>query len=209
MPLAAALWTMLAVAALLIAERAGSRVGVWLAKPAASLGFLACAWLTPHADSTFAQLLFAGLIACALGDVLLIPPGTGPAFLAGTGAFALGHALYAAAFWLRAPVLWVSALGAVGMLFVAIATLRWLEPHVVPPLKVAVRGYIGVSYVMVALAVRAAASSGDARIVTGAVAFALSDLSVARDRFVQPGWNNLLWGLPLYYAAQLTLASTL
>jgi uncharacterized membrane protein YhhN len=38
-----------------------------------------------------------------------------------------------------------------------------------------------------------------------AVAFALS---VARDRFVVPGFVNRAWGLPLYYAAQLVLAAT-
>jgi len=41
----------------------------------------------------------------------------------------------------------------------------------------------------------------------GAVLFWLSDLAVARDRFVRPGFVNPLVGLPLYYAAQLLLAS--
>ena len=39
-----------------------------------------------------------------------------------------------------------------------------------------------------------------------AVAFFCSDLSVARDRFVAPGFANRAWGLPLYYAAQLAFA---
>jgi hypothetical protein len=34
----------------------------------------------------------------------------------------------------------------------------------------------------------------------------VSDLFVARDRFVQPGFVNRLLGLPLYYAAQAMLA---
>ena len=36
--------------------------------------------------------------------------------------------------------------------------------------------------------------------------FYLSDLAVARDRFVSPGFANALWGLPLYYVAQLLFA---
>ena len=40
------------------------------------------------------------------------------------------------------------------------------------------------------------------------MAFALSDLSVARDRFVRPGFANAAWGLPLYFAAQLVIASS-
>ena len=42
--------------------------------------------------------------------------------------------------------------------------------------------------------------------MTAAVAFYLSDVSVARDRFVAPGFGNRIWGLPLYYAAQLLFA---
>jgi hypothetical protein len=41
---------------------------------------------------------------------------------------------------------------------------------------------------------------------TGAVAFTASDISVARDRFMQHGFANRAWGLPLYYLAQVMLA---
>jgi uncharacterized membrane protein YhhN len=41
----------------------------------------------------------------------------------------------------------------------------------------------------------------------GAALFYLSDLAVARQRFVAPGFENKLIGLPLYYAGQLLLAS--
>jgi hypothetical protein len=40
------------------------------------------------------------------------------------------------------------------------------------------------------------------------VSFYLSDLSVARDRFVVTEFNNKLWGWPLYFGAQLVLAAT-
>ena len=43
----------------------------------------------------------------------------------------------------------------------------------------------------------------------GASAFFASDLAVARQRFVAPTIFNRLWGLPLYYAAQFTLAGSL
>ena len=38
------------------------------------------------------------------------------------------------------------------------------------------------------------------------LAFYLSDLAVARDRFVSPGLVNRICGLPLYYAAQILFA---
>jgi uncharacterized membrane protein YhhN len=42
----------------------------------------------------------------------------------------------------------------------------------------------------------------------GALAFTASDISVARDRFARHEFLNRAWGLPLYYAAQLLIAST-
>ena len=36
--------------------------------------------------------------------------------------------------------------------------------------------------------------------------FVVSDLAVARDNFVTPGFTNRLSGLPLYYGGQLLLA---
>ena len=44
--------------------------------------------------------------------------------------------------------------------------------------------------------------------LVGAVMFYGSDLAVARDRFVAPGFSNRAWGLPLYYAAQLVIAAS-
>jgi hypothetical protein len=39
-------------------------------------------------------------------------------------------------------------------------------------------------------------------------AFAISDLSVARERFIAPTFANLAWGLPLYFAAQLAIGAS-
>jgi uncharacterized membrane protein YhhN len=61
---------------------------------------------------------------------------------------------------------------------------------------------------MVATALAATGGTGDVRIGAGAVAFYLSDLAVARERFVVSSRWNPTWGLPLYYGGQLLLAST-
>lgn len=213
MLLAAAVWTTIAVVALLLAEKARSRIGVWIAKPAASLGFVAvglAALAAPDGTGTtaLAHFILAALVLCALGDVLLIPEGSGPTFLAGVGAFALGHLLYACAFWTGRPQLMAAGAAALLMAAVVWRVLRWLAPHLGPPLDRAVRVYMLIIAAMVALAAGASSSTGDLRFAVGALAFAISDLSVARERFVQPSFANLAWGLPLYYAAQLVLAST-
>jgi uncharacterized membrane protein YhhN len=84
--------------------------------------------------------------------------------------------------------------------------LRWLAPHLSDGMRGPVVAYAAVISVMGVLAVATAVDAWDWRIPTGAVMFVISDLSVARDNFVAPGFCNRLWGLPLYYGGQLLLA---
>ena len=79
---------------------------------------------------------------------------------------------------------------------------RWLAPHVEAAMRAPVVAYIGVIAIMVACAV----GTLRALPIAGAVAFFVSDLAVARDRFIAPGFDNRAWGLPLYYAAVTLLA---
>ena len=50
---------------------------------------------------------------------------------------------------------------------------------------------------------------GNPRFLAGAALFFASDLAVARDKFVAPGFTNRAWGLPAYYAGQLLIAWSL
>jgi uncharacterized membrane protein YhhN len=203
---ATSLFTVLAVGALLLAERAGSQRGVAIAKPLASLGFVATAWAAGALESRYGQTMLIGLAACAIGDVLLIRKGAGAVFLAGMVSFALGHAAYAFAFANVGVARGPGLLALAAMAGVAVATLRWLGPRLPPAMQLPVRGYITVISLMVALAVSASAASSEPLIAAGALLFAASDLAVARERFVRAAFANQLVGLPLYYGAQLLLA---
>jgi uncharacterized membrane protein YhhN len=48
--------------------------------------------------------------------------------------------------------------------------------------------------------------SGRALILTGSLCFYVSDLFVARHRFIKEEYRNRLFGLPLYYTGQFMLA---
>ena len=194
------------VIALLVAELRGSRLGVWLFKPLASLGFVATALTSGALDTTYGRTVVSGLCLCALGDVLLIPAANGAAFVLGMAAFMLGHAAYSGAFCARVVESWPAFVAFAAMSILAAWVLGWIGARLARPMRWAVGAYMVVISVMVGCAVAASLDTGDARIAVGALAFALSDLSVARERFVQPGFANLLWGLPLYYAAQSVLA---
>ena len=83
--------------------------------------------------------------------------------------------------------------------------LRWLNPHL-GDMQKPVWAYVAVISLMTALAGGAAMGNAPWPVPVGAVLFYLSDVFVARDRFVTPSPLNERIGLPLYYAAQLALA---
>ncbi len=195
-----------AVAALLVAERRESQAGKWVTKPVASAAFIAVAVYSGALDSDYGKLILLGLGLCLLGDVLLIPPGRRVVFRAGVFAFLAGHVAFAAAFLTQPRSLpWLAV--AVAALAVALGSAwRWLSPNLQSDMRLPVQAYFLVIGCMTALACAVSGAGGPSLVAVGAIAFTASDISVARDRFVQPGFANRAWGLPLYYLAQVLLA---
>jgi uncharacterized membrane protein YhhN len=196
----------LAVAGLLVAERFGSQAGKWLTKPVASLAFIGVAIASGAAASQYGQLIMLGLALCLLGDVLLIPDHRPGIFRLGVFAFLCGHLAFAAAF-LTQPLEWRSlALAAVVLAVALWRVWRWLSPSLPADMRVPVQAYFAVIASMTALACAVTGAGATPLVALGAIAFTASDISVARDRFVTPGFVNRVWGLPLYYLAQVLLA---
>jgi len=190
------------VVGLLVAHRAERPRWEWLLKPAAALTFVVTGIVRGGLETPFGRVLVAGLVLAACGDVLLIPKGKAT-FLAGLLAFLAGHVAYAVAFVVHGVNGRVAVLALLGLGLVAVGVLRWLWPHVERPMRVPVLAYVVVISAMVALA----AGTGAWTLLLGAFAFYLSDLSVARDRFVASSFVNRVWGLPLYFFAQMLIAS--
>lgn len=198
----------IAVAGLLWAERRGSRAGLWLTKPVASLAFIWAGLAAGALETTYGQLVLLGLVLCLLGDLLLIPLERPAVFRAGVFAFLAGHVAYSAAFLTR-PISLAGLVAAAVLLALLLGgVLRWLGPSVPKDMAGPVRAYMVVIGLMSALACGVTAAGGPWAVAVGALAFTASDVSVARDRFVRHEFVNRLWGLPLYYAAQLLIAST-
>ena len=200
--------TAAATAALLLAERSGWRPGVWVAKPLASAGFVAAAIAGGAPASGYGSWLLAGLLLAALGDVLLIPRGAQATFLAGLVSFLLGHVAYAIAFAVRGLDLATSLVAALAVLPASLLALHAIFPHVPLRMRRPVLAYLVVVSTMLVCAAGTVGHERRPAIALGAFAFYLSDLAVARERFVAKGFANKLWGLPLYFGAQLLLAST-
>ncbi len=197
-----------AVAGMLAAEFRDSRGGLWLTKPLASAAFVWLGLAVGALDSGYGRLVLLALALCLLGDILLIPRDRPQVFRAGVFAFLLGHVAYSAAFLSRPLAPGGFVVGAIVLGVVILAVLRWLGKFVPADMAGAVRTYMLVIGVMSALACGVTAAGGPWAVAVGALAFAASDISVARDRFVRRQFVNRAWGLPLYYAAQLLLAAT-
>ncbi len=199
--------TLAALPLLLIAEYRGSVRGKWVFKPLASLGFVMTALVGGALESTYGQIMLAGLALSMAGDVLLIPKGH-RTFLIGLISFLLGHIAYAVAFAVRgvdaAPV----AVTGIVLLVLGLGMAKIFLPRMPADMRVPVFVYGVVITAMVALAAGTVVAVGRPQILIGAVLFYLSDLSVAQDRLLKPSFWARLWGLPFYYGGQLVLAWT-
>jgi uncharacterized membrane protein YhhN len=196
------------VAALLAAEHRSSQRGIWLAKPWASLSFIFVALASGALETTYGGWILLGLLLCLAGDLLLIPVQRPKFFRAGVFAFLLGHVAFAAAFLTQPRSDGWLAGAAIALALLLALVWRWLAPSLPADMKQPVVAYFIVIGTMSALACAVTAAGGPAGVAVGALAFAASDVAVARDRFVQHDFRNRAWGLPLYYFAQVLLALT-
>jgi uncharacterized membrane protein YhhN len=188
----------------LVAERREAAWRVW-PKAAASTAFIGIALSSGAADSAYGRWVLAALALGWAGDVSLAI-GRRLWFMVGLIAFLLSHLAYVGGF-LAIDLRGIAA--AVGIVVLAVPAVlvgRWLLPHVGRDLRVPVIAYIVVITVMVAAATGAACDGAPWPVLPAAGLFYLSDLLVARERFVTPGFANRMIGLPLYYAAQVLFA---
>jgi len=192
-------------AALVWAETGGSSLAR-VFKMLASTGFIAIALSVGGTSSTYGRLVLAALALSWIGD-LLLSYSSRPAFLGGLVAFLLGHVAYSLAFGVLGTDARFAAAAAVVLTVGAAAVWRWLSQHV-GDMAGPVVAYIVVISVMVVMAAGAYGSGATALVPIGATLFFLSDIAVARNQFVSPGVANRVVGLPLYYLAQILLAST-
>lgn len=202
----------LALIALLRSEKLGSRRGRYATKPIASIAFIVLALAQGALQGgEYGAWILGGLVLGAVGDVALMFPSE-RAFLGGLVAFLLGHIAYVIALAGVTPLPgWLGPV-AIPPVIAAAVVLRWLWPHLG-----SMRGPV-IAYVLVitAMAVGALAAQTSARqildaraaglLTAGALLFFVSDIAVARDKFVAEGFVNRLWGLPAYYGGQCLIA---
>ncbi len=165
--------------------------------------------------SPFHTWMVIGLVLGAVGDVALLGR-SNRAFVGGLVAFLAGHIAYIIALaQLESPVYWIPYAGRIGVITVAggFFALRWLWPNL-GALKLPVVLYVLAIVAMVVGAFAVQSTGGLPAperdyLAIGAALFFLSDLAVARDKFMVREFKNKLYGLPAYYLAQLLIASAI
>lgn len=200
----------LACVVLVAAEFRRARRVRLIAKPIASLAFIAVGLLAARGAWTDYQVwIVIGLVLGAVGDVALL--GTSSrAFLVGLGAFLFGHVAYIVGFaQLAAPARWLDTRALVPVVL-GIGVLAYLWPRLgklrVPVIAYVVAIVTMTSAALAAARVEAVPEASRVLLAVGAALFFASDFAVARDKFIGHSVTNRAWGLPAYYAGQLLIA---
>ena len=162
-----------------------------------------------HPLPPYFRFLLIGMLCCLGGDVFLALPQP-KMFLYGLVSFLLGHLFYVGAFFYTAGVNRWTGIGFAISLLASGVVLLWLRPHL-GEMRNAVICYIVVISLMAVGAwsmLGAAHLNPSGRILAfvGALAFYVSDVFVARQRFIKTEFFNRLIGLSLYYGGQFMLA---
>lgn len=164
--------------------------GTHLLLSLASVCFLIIAWQSGARHSTFGQLMFAGLVLCFAGDVI------GPKhFVIGSVAFLIAHLLFILAFIKLGLQKESCLIASIFTLPISTLIIRWLWPNMPSEFQPLIIAYTTIITTMVIV------SAGTNNwILAGAIIFFISDIFVARWKFIG-GSENAYFCYPLYYTA--------
>jgi uncharacterized membrane protein YhhN len=194
---------------LLYCEKKGVPKARLAVKSLLSALFIFTAVVQFHLIPLYYRFLLIGMIFCLGGDVFLALPAP-KMFLFGLVSFLLGHVFYAAAFFYSAGLNQWAGIGLVISAPAGAGVFLWLRPHL-GSMKIPVIFYILVISAMV-VGAWSVVGAGELKPVGrmaafgGALGFYVSDIFVARQRFLKADFVNRLIGLPLYYGGQFMLA---
>ena len=197
------------MAALLYFEKTKAWKKVLPAKTLLSCLFIITAIVQPHPHAGYYGLILLGLVFCLGGDVFLALPQK-KMFLLGLVSFLVGHVFYLAASLKVAGMNGLAVAGSLLTIAASAGAYKWLQPHL-GSMRLPVIFYIVVISGMLCgawavLGETELARQGRLLLFTGAFSFYVSDLFVARNRFLKDAFLNRLLGLPLYYTGQFMLA---
>ena len=193
-----------AAAGYIVASWYGKKVIAGASKAVASFTFIVLAIVNQASATGYGQYVLFALALSLIGDLCLLSRKS-HFLLAGIAAFFFAHVAFIAAFAQLDLSRTFFVIALVCTTIAAYFVLKWLWKYLNRPYRVAVTAYSLVIIVMASLAI---AANSVPLLGIAAILFVVSDVSVARDRFVRHDIVNKAWGLPLYYIAQLLFAAS-
>lgn len=198
------------LAGLLFFERTSHTVGLFLTKPVISTLFIATALIQNPLSTTYYYTIIIGLSLCLIGDVCLIFMNSTKMFLSGLVAFLSGHLAYIFAFAFFFKLTMATVFACIFFCLIALFVFQWLKANL-GNMKIPVIAYISIITIMIICAVsvfslESLPLAGRTLVFGGALLFYVSDLFVARNKFIKAEYTNRLIGLPLYYLGQYLIA---
>ena len=190
---------------------------VYLFKPWASFGFLALAWMGElPLESGYGLALISGLTLSTFGDLFLLRKDY-IGFSWGLSAFLLAHVAYIWAGLSNGyyPFEWGiqssirMAIFMIAFILIGRGVYLYFKEDIPTHLQLPSLLYAIVIGLMMTSILECAWQNQNMLMAAGALCFWCSDISVANARFKNAPFLNRLWGLPLYYLAQILFALTL
>lgn len=171
-----------------------------IAKPLVMIWLIIAALLIDADPTSVRPWIVAGLVAGLAGDIFLLP--NVDKFLAGLGAFLVGHVLYFGGL--------VQIRGGLVPLIIGVVAGAALLALIGRPIVQAVRStsyFVPVTVYIVAVAALVVVGIATGRwvLAAGAVSFALSDALLGSDRFVKPAPQRRVYIHVLYQLGQAGL----
>lgn len=196
----------ISVFAALLAYWVGSQLAYGAAKSVASVAFVGIAVFGGALTQTWSTIALVALVIATIGDVALAFPGH-RALLLGMALFIVGYLTLSLAFFLAGfgDANYFVA-GLIGASALALLSWTWLQPHLNERWRPPTAIYHVAIALMLATGIAAALAASRLLLLAGVIMLALSDIAVARERFVSPGLRNKVWGLPVYYAGMVLVA---
>ena len=197
------------LALLLFFEKRENRKGMLPTKTVLSLLFIATAISQTHFMQPYTIFILIGLLFCLGGDVFLALP-QDRMFLFGLVSFLLGHICYVIGFVCIADPGNMTLIGFGVTMLLGALIYTWLKPHLGTMKKPVIAYILVISFMFIGawsvLGMQQQPIMARLLIFAGAASFYISDIFVARDRFLKNDFINRLLGLPLYYMAQFMIA---
>ena len=191
----------LIVSGLVVSEYYNFKIGEYIFKPVAALSFVFISFKLGALESGYGRLILFSLALCAVGDILLLNRKLKISFFCGMLVFAIAHLLFSLSFIKSSTFDFASLVTFLPLIMIlGCINFMYLLPRMPHKLKPFILLYGLAIFMMITSAYTFMYEQK--LILIAAIFFVLSDIFVAKDRFIKRSTKNALLITPLYFAAQ-------